>query len=97
MRFDSFFLSLVVGCGAPRKYRIVSEHLSENNSGIVLGRVTKQCFYGLFMYNLDGSGGRGIGITNKSTGENLTYTFAHFFEMRLPEGTYQGRKRGSYL
>ncbi|MFZ5564674.1 MAG: hypothetical protein ACOZBW_11530, partial [Thermodesulfobacteriota bacterium] len=59
-----------------------------NEFGIVFGKITKQRFFGLGMYNSDG-GGRGIGIKNVGSDESFTYVGAYYFEMRLPEGTYE--------
>ncbi len=81
-------LSIVVGCSAPKRFAMDSDHLTLNNSGIVFGRVTNQRFYGLFMYDAE-SAGRNLYIKNKETGESFTNILAHYFEMRLPEGTYQ--------
>jgi hypothetical protein len=81
-------LSIGIACGAPKRFAVDSNQLTLSNSGIVFGRATNQRFYGLGMYNAE-SFGRSLGIKNKNTGESFTYTSAHYFEMRLPEGTYQ--------
>jgi len=77
----------ISSCGTTKKYAMDSDQLNLQNSGVIFGRVTLQRFYGLGMYNLDGSG-RAIQIKNKETGE-LINTCCHYFEVRLPTGTYQ--------
>lgn len=78
----------MVSSGPPKKYEIATDGLKSEKYGIVFGKITKQRFFGLGLYNADGWG-RAIEIKNIETGEQFKYTGAYYFDLKLPEGTYQ--------
>lgn len=79
-------LCLALHCGAPTRYSMDSDEFTSANSGIVIGRISKESLHGATAEN---DIARSFYISNKETGERIYYAFAHYFAMRLPEGTYQ--------
>lgn len=87
--------ALMSGCaGPPKAYQINSTSSEMNSSGIAFVKVTGQRFFGLFQYSRD-TGGRGIGIRNKETGEKFNCVAFPNCEMKLPSGSYEVSVLGS--
>lgn len=82
------FIFALSSCGPPKKYLLESDLYNSSNSGTIIGRITLQRFFGLGSYNSDGIG-KLICFRNLENNEVFNYTFAHYFAMRLPEGSYE--------
>ena len=63
---------------------IYSKTLNDDNSGIIIGRVTLQSFY-----FSSGSNSRGIGFRDCETNKKTVYVSGHYFFLRLPVGCFE--------
>ncbi|HJV64716.1 MAG TPA: hypothetical protein VJ550_03180 [Geomonas sp.] len=88
-------VTVITACaGPPKAYQIGDTSKDLGTSGIAFFRVTGQRFFGLFQYNRD-TGGRGVGIRNKATGEGFNCVSRPYCEMKLPPGDYEISGLGS--
>ena len=106
LRFITLFISAILTLYGCANYYVKQENALNftdrvgNLSGIVIGRVTSQAWHGVhgMLGKIDR---RGIGFTNIETGKETVYVSAHYFFLRLPEGTYSfsgiGTTAGAFL
>lgn len=89
--FISVLMMLILSscAGPPKAYQISNASTTDLKSpGVAFFRVTGQRFFGLFQYDRD-TGGRGVGIKNKTTGEDFNCISRPYCEMKLPPGNYE--------
>lgn len=91
----AFVFTVINGCaGPPKAYQVGETSTDLSSSGIAFFRVTGQRFFGLFQYNRD-TGGRGVGVRNKGTGEEFNCVSRPYCDMKLPPGIYEIAVLGS--
>lgn len=87
--FCVFLFTCCATIGPHKNNKIVPPNIDLDNAGIIIGRVTKQRFFGLGMYNLDMPFGRDICFRNIMNDEQIVYGFAEYFYLMLPAGEYE--------
>lgn len=72
----------------PNRNAVFSDQLNDDNSGLVIGRVTLKSWYGARALLFGERDGRGISFVDLESQKKTVYVHGNYFFLRLPIGKY---------